>query len=260
MRIGCSERNFMVNKVLRNMAAFSREGSVVITASLTLLLFAPAAIGQTTQRPLSDFLDAQGKFCFPDGKGGCRQFLPPVRNLVVWSDLAFSKIAVVDYAGLANACFGGAFGTSMDGKITERALADGQAEVTVLLFTNNALTWVFDFSNGLFPGPLLFGHGWNITSSSSCELDGTPPSLGSSSLEIKFINTRPGAPLPDLVQLLNATALGQPNSVEEFVFQAHSKGILAGGKPGSVTVAQTGSAERIQRGILQASVINLSPH
>src|SRR5262245_30031193 len=138
MRIGCPERNFIVNSVLLNIAAFSRKSAVVITASLTLLLFVPPVIGQPTERPLSDLRDTQGTFCGPDGFG-CTQFLPPVRNFVVWSDLPSpltnlpTKIVAVDYFGFANDCFGGAFGTTWSGKITERALADGTAEVTVLL-------------------------------------------------------------------------------------------------------------------------------
>jgi hypothetical protein len=86
-------------------------------------------------------------------------------------------------------------------------------------------------------------------------LDGTPPSLGSSTLQIKFINTAPGAPLPDLVQLLNL----QKDMVKEMVFHANSKGILADGRPGSVTVAQTGSLPKTRNNISQASVVNLSP-
>lgn len=41
--------------------------------------------------------------------------------------------------------------------MVERPLADGRAEVTVILHTKNALTWVVDgddFANG----ELLFGH------------------------------------------------------------------------------------------------------
>ena len=152
MRIGCPERNFIVNSVLLNIAAFSRKSAVVITASLTLLLFVPPVIGQPKERPLSDLRDTQGTFCGPDGFG-CTQFLPPVRNFVVWSDLPpnRTKIAIVDYFGFANDCFGGAFGTTWSGKITERALADGTAEVTVLLFTDNALTWVVDYDSFVTP-------------------------------------------------------------------------------------------------------------
>ena len=108
-------------------------------AGLAAVLLAPLAFAQTTQRPISDFVQAQGTFCFPNGSGGCLLFVPPVPNFVGWGDQAGNLGASVDYAGLANACFGNAFGTTTSGVITERALANGRAEDTVLLFTQNAL-------------------------------------------------------------------------------------------------------------------------
>jgi hypothetical protein len=209
---------------------------------LAAVLLAPLAFAQTTQRPISDFLEAQGTLC---GSGGCL-FIPPVPNFVGWGDPVANLAVSVDYAGLANACFGNAFGTTTSGIITERALADGRAEDTVLLFTKNALTWVvqtFDFVNG----PVVFGHRWN-TNSPTCTLNGESPALGTSFLHVKFTNTAPGAPLPDLLQLFSS------GLVIEYVFQAHATGPLANGAPGMVTVAQTGNIVRTN---VQAAVINL---
>jgi hypothetical protein len=220
-------------------------------AGLAAVLLAPLAFAQTTQRPISDFLEAQGTFCIPNGSGGCLLFVPPVPNFIGWGDQAGNLAVSVDYGGLANTCFGNAFGTTISGVITERSLANGRAEDTVLLHTQNAMTWVVqpqDFVNG----SVVFGHRWN-TNLPTCTLNGASPTLGTSFLEIKFTNTAPGAPLPDLIQLLFSPASGQ--TLIEYAFQAHATGPLANGAPGMVTVVQT--ANPIARSNIQAAVINL---
>jgi len=225
-------------------------GNGRLAGLVAAVLLAPLAFAQTTQRPISDFLQTQGTFCIPNGSGGCFLFTPPVPNFVGWGDQAGNMAVSVDYAGLANACSGNAFGTTMSGSITERALADGRAEDTVLLFTQNALTWAVqpeDFVNG----SVVFGHRWN-TNSPVCTLNGSSPTLGTSFLDIKFTNTAPGAPLPDLMQLLFSPASGQ--GLVEYTFHANASGPLANGAPGMVTVVQTGN---INRSNIQAAVINL---
>jgi hypothetical protein len=52
--------------------------------------------------------------------------------------------ASVDYAGLADAFLGHPLGTRVDGAVMERPLANGQAEVRVMLFSDRANTWVVD--------------------------------------------------------------------------------------------------------------------
>jgi hypothetical protein len=230
----------------------TRNSSIALATVLSFVLLVPLTFGQTTRRPISDFVQTQGTLCIDNGSGGCFLFVPPVPNFVGWGDATSSMGISVDYAGLANTCFGNAFGTKTTGTVTERALADGRAEVTVLLFTKNALTWVvqpLDFANG----PVIFGHRWNA--SSPCVLDGTPPALGNSFLETKFINTAPGDPLPDLLQLIFFPKPGQ--QLTEYVFQAQATGTLANGESGSVTVAQT--ANPVVRSNVQAAVINLRP-
>lgn len=223
---------------------------IALTAAFSFVVLIPLTFGQTTRRPISDFVKAQGTFCIPDGSGGCFLFVPPVSNFLGWSDTTFGVAVSIDYAGLANACFGNAFGTTTTGTITERTLANGGAEVTVLLFTKSALTWVvqgIDFVNG----PILFGHRWN-TNLTNCELDGAPPALGNAFYEIKFTNTTPGAPLPDLLQLFISPGPGQ--QLIEYSFHASSTGQLANGKPGTLTVVETGN---IARSNVQAAVVNL---
>src|SRR5690349_19103564 len=89
------------------------------------------AIAQTTQRPMSDFLSTQGKFCLPDGHGGCTLFQPPVPNYLAWTAppppaKASGRCGSVDYAGVANdwivANGGSSLHTQFSGTITERPL------------------------------------------------------------------------------------------------------------------------------------------
>jgi len=228
---------------------------------LTLMVIGVLAIGAnpvhasrsaTLNRPISDFVSQQGKFCLDDGMGGCLLFVPPVPNFAGWADVTVSKFVLVDYAGVVNAFYGGVFGTQTTGTVVERPLRDGRAEVTVNLDTSNALTWVAvccDFANGT----LLFGH------RAPEVLAGLDAALGESFFHISFTNTAPGAPLPDLIQLFIQPAPGQ--EVNNFVFHANVNGTLRSafgvpdGTPGKVTVAQTGNPT--VRSNIQASVINV---
>jgi hypothetical protein len=95
--------------------------------------------------------------------------------------------------------YGISLGTTVSGSVTERPLADGRAEVTVNLHTNNALAWAttLDLSLPLDPqfnsNPLTFG------SRAQDVATGATPALGDSHLRVVFKNTAPGAPLPDLI-------------------------------------------------------------
>jgi len=206
----------------------------------------------TTRRPISDFVSAQGTFCWPDGSG-CLLFVPPIPNFIAWGDSDFTKCVSVDYAGLANATYGNAFGTQTRGTVVERALSDGRADVTVTLHTANALTWVIDGCADFAGGPLLFGH------RAPDVLAGADAALGDSLFHISFINTAPGAPLPDLTQLFFFPEPGQ--QLHEYVFQASASGTLRSafgvpdGTPGKVTVAQTGNPS--VRSNIEAAVVNL---
>jgi hypothetical protein len=240
------------------------------TASVALLVFGLAACDDATQpnpladlpapaqasattRPIEDFVSAQGTFCIPDGSGGCFLFVPPVANFIGWDNAGEvppeeTRGASIDYAGLANAWIEGAsggavsFGTTFDGTITERPLADGRAAVQVRLHTHDALAWVIaadeqgnlDFGSGT----LLFGH------RAPEALEGAEPALVESFFHVRFINTAPGAPLPDLLQLFFAPEPGQEATF--LSFHAHGGGPLRAafgvpdGTPGRLTVTQTG--------------------
>ena len=216
---------------------------LIAVTGLLLAIAAPPAMAQerATQRPIEDWIEQQGTYCFPDGSGGCLLFVPPIENFFGFTDPGSERAASVDYAGLANdwieEASGGStsFGTTFSGSITERPLSDGRAEVNVRLRTDNALAWVvdgFDFATG----DLLFGN------RAPDVLAGDEPALVSSHLTLRFINTAPGAPLPDLIQLL----------VEDFEalrfigFEANGEGPLAddGGR---------GKLQVVQRGLFMTS-------
>jgi hypothetical protein len=225
-----------------------------IIASLIVLVPAQTAGASSTIRPISDFVNTQGTFCIPNGSGGCLVFVPPVANFIGWTDpLTNPQRAIsVDYAGLSDKVPGhaGAFGTTTTGTIVETPLADGTAEVDVHLHTTNGLTYAIgcatrnptpQFPNCDFgSGPLLFGH------RALDVFNGLDPTLGTSDMEVRFINTAPGAPLPDLLQLLGSP---QPLQAAEYLsIRAQATGTL---RPAfGVPDGTAGKAETTQSGLL----------
>jgi hypothetical protein len=228
----------------RNFVILSAVAVLVVSLIVpTTIVHTQAAKAST--RPIEDFVSVQGTFCFPDGSGGCLIFVPPIPNYGGWGNLDLTRCASVDYAGISNAWIesasGGAisFGTTTDGSITERPLADGRAEVTVMLNTHNALTWVISNCADFATDPLLFGH-----RATEVLNDGATAALGESTLKLVFINTALGAPMPDLIQLFVAPEPGQePKSLS---LKARADGTLseafgvAEGTPGKATIVQVG--------------------
>jgi hypothetical protein len=204
----------------------------------------PARVGAeaksgATQRPIGDFLSAQGSTSI---------FIPPVPDLIAWGT-TFSDLPItfgwMDWAGVADAYLEDAvgidLGTTTSGKVTERALKDGRAEVQVILHTRRALSWatLIDFTephNPFLENPTIFGH----RAQSLVDDPSLDPALGESTFEATFINTAPGADLPDLVVAYN---LGDPPPGFELLslkFHGRANGSLADGSPGRLTIAQTG--------------------
>jgi hypothetical protein len=192
-------------------------------------------------RPISDFIEQQGTYCINDGSGGCFLFVPPVENFIGWNDPANNRSASVDYAGLANKYLTTNgyidLDTSFSGTIIELPLKDGRAEVKIVLHTKNALTWVIegeDYANG----PLLFGYRPTDVQA------GATPVLADITFKVVFINTAPGAPLPDLIQLVVAPEDGQ--ELRFIAMRAQAAGPLReafgvqDGTPGRATIIQTG--------------------
>ena len=131
--------------------------------------------------------------------------MPPVPNFFSWTDPDSELNLSIDYAGLADETCNGVAGTTFSGRIKEKLLPDGRAEVTVELFTLDAMTFVAKSDIAL--DPVVFGVRWE-DAGGDCVLNGAPV-LGSSMLKVTLINTAPGAPLPDLIQLVVAPEPGQ---------------------------------------------------
>jgi hypothetical protein len=200
---------------------------------------------KAVQRPVEEFVAAQGTFCIDDGMGGCFLFVPPLDNFLGTSDPARGIIAALDYAGVADEWITSAssgsitFGTTFSGSVTENPLADGRAEVHVVLHTKNALVWGAAGDGSDFAGaPLLFGH------RATDVLAGEDAALGDITMQAKFINTAPGAAMPDLLQLFFDPQPGQ--EVVWLMFRGSAVGTLRAefgvpdGTPGSLTDIQNG--------------------
>jgi len=195
-------------------------GVLVVLVIMCLLLQAPlAAQAGTTILPIEDFLATQGTYT------EAPPFTPPVPNQIGWSgpyppppdtipkgwvNQYTNRFAMVDYAGLANKYLMTQnypdLGTSFEGNVMVRELANDPdtVEVTVILHTKNALTWVAQFdgwpaTNNFNDLPLLFGARVdNILGTNGMPL--LKPALGESFLHVVFKNPK-GAPLPDLMEL-----------------------------------------------------------
>jgi hypothetical protein len=203
---------------------------------------APVHASQASHRPISDFVDAQGT---------TTMFVPPVPDYVGWSTPE-GRAASVDYAGVANKWLMAnglpqGLGTTTDGSITERSLADGRVEVSVLVHTSNALAYVLQCQSvtplacDFAIDPLLFGHRAQDVAL------GAATALGESFLHVVFKNPAPGLPLPDLTA--NSFCIGDnPANCELVSLSFHATangGLRAGfgvpdGTPGKAIVAQTG--------------------
>ena len=114
----------------------------------------------------------------------------------------------------------------------------------MILHTTNALAWAANplpDPPGPNTNPTLFGN------RAADVLNGATPALGDSVLQVRFTNTAPGAPLPDLVNWLSL-GNGLPGQELTFLaFRGTATGplhALAGlgpeGTPGLCFVVQTG--------------------
>ena len=184
-----------------NMAP--RIASLPVGTALTLIAYGLSMTtlnAQDHQRPLSDFLTAQGS---------TQCFTPPAPAQLGWgtgpnktngsANLTPTRFALVDYTGLEardlKIFHGIDLGTTVAGSVSERPLADGRALVTVVLETHNAMGWALQNPNDVNADPLAFGARFQDV------VAGKQPALGDSHFHIQFTNSGPGAPLPDLICL-----------------------------------------------------------
>jgi hypothetical protein len=221
---------------LSRRAFLRKVGGTAALASVAALGLPPRrADAATVQRPLSDFLNAQGTESFPPLFG-------PIPVFFFSAPQAGDPGAWIDYAGLATpflASLGISLGTSISGSVTERPLADGRAEVSVLLHTVNALAWVQELTSG---AP-LFG---SLPDEIAADPVRNALAVGESFWQFVFDNTAPGAPLPDLVA---AVVFGEPPPGFQGLTQS-SRSRATGplrpafgvpqGTPGELVVSQTG--------------------
>jgi len=222
---------------------------------------------QTTERPISDFLAAQGQ---------TSQFFPPVADLLGWAQgmcasgglncmskppydgLCLADFAWVDYAGVAERFLvqNGAMpsGTYYEGFVQQRPLDNGRVEVTVSLHTRNALVWVSKQTK-LIPGTACAApvdYDWYGPLALGARPTTLPPigqrALGDAFLHLTFQNPA-GAPLPDVIDLF----YNRFSDIDEYSFHAVASGPVPGGGNGAVTIQQAGKG---LRGNLQPSVVN----
>lgn len=216
--------------------------ALVLSALVAAYSLAPGAgEAATRHRPLSEFLNAQGS---------TNLFIPPTPDYIAWFNNApptpTSLFASVDYSGAAARWIRTSGGTppptQLSGSVSERDLADGRTEVTVLLRARSALTWVAAIPGDFALDPPLFGY----RAPEILANPGLDPSVSSCLLQVVFRNTAPGAPLPDLVDafILGNTAPGQ--ELVMLSFRSSGQGTLHAnfgvteGTRGSLVVTQTG--------------------
>ncbi len=225
-----------------------------LAAGCAMLALVGAA--NAAQRPITDWTSRQGTYCLVVGNNGpdcqaggyhggnCFLFVPPVLNYLAWTTDPVTNGFSMDYVGLANAWLearGVSLGTTLSGSVNEILLANGTAMVSVVLQTHNALSWAIQgttTSIDFGTSPLLFGY------RAPDVLAGATPALGDCTLQLTFINIAPGAPLPDLIQLINCPEPTQAIIFLGFSGQAHGPLRAAfgvpEGTPGFVHTRQTG--------------------
>jgi len=173
---------------------------------------------QVVQRPISDFLNAQGTGTTDAARlHAC--WTDPAPTQIGWGEGCFDstcsdvksngnaknkepfRFAMLDYTGLAGKYLltkGINIGTSVSGTVSERPLADGRALVSVDLHATNALGWEWDAANfnGTVNGtPLSFG---TRVTDLIAHYPLLQPSIGNVHFRITFTNAAPGLPLPDI--------------------------------------------------------------
>jgi len=183
-------------------------------ALLALAIPSLALAARPVHRPIEEFTNAQGTYCYqPTPGAACFAAEPPLGNIVAWSTFqdGYRRFARVDFAGLVDRYLRAnglpVVGTAISGTIVERPLKDGRAEVTVVLHVKRAPAWVrFNPWNDLNGDGL--GTSNEVTAPSTwvwgaraAELAaGAAPTLVDAEYTLVFINPSMGAPMPDLLQ------------------------------------------------------------
>lgn len=240
-----------------------------LIAAVPLLVAVPSLslAGQPRHRPIEEFVQAQGTFCYrPTPLASCFLAEGPVGNIVGWMTYedGFRRFARVDFAGLvdryrlANGL--PAVGTTFEGSITERPLKDGRAEVTVVLHTRNAPAWIrFNpwtdrNGDGLGTSDEVSAPSAWVWGRRAAELAaGAEPTLVEAEYTLVFVNPAMGHPMPDLLQFsFDPTYQDQPGDLKrlstsivawgvgELNADAATVGLGSAGEPLALWLAQVG--------------------
>ncbi len=192
-----------------------RVPGICVAVAIGVALVPRAALGQTVKRPIQDFVSAQV-------------------NTTSWNEPATGNTMFVDYANRTNSLLALGLPTGFSGRITEQPLADGRARVKVMLRTSNA-----------YASASLGGVGFVFGSTTGEVVGGADAALADSLLTVDFINTAPGAPMPNLLNLIFAPLAGQ--ELQKLTFEATAKGPLRAAF--GVPAGTPGMAHTTQRGL-----------
>ena len=191
---------------------FCKQVRVCMVVMLVLLVVSAVSMADdnVTWRPIEEWVAAQGTLCRIDvTTGKCQEWLPGIaRNFPAVAEVDGCQCALVDYAGIVaewlDVKSGGAIKvpTKISGTVQEKPVQFTNwlgetwtaAEVSVDLMTKDAITWVF--RDCLWPGECVYGARYDEI------LAGAQPTLSDVFVHVDFMNTAPGAPLPDLVDLM----------------------------------------------------------
>lgn len=238
--------------------ATSVPGSAAATAQLTATAQQDSDSQNGGQPSIDDFINAQGSTPNPAYSFAfyATPFAPHLPNYAVGFTTATcpgpfcqyqdgSRIAVVDYAGGANDYLKkhgySSLNTKTDGSVTQRPLPDGRVEVTVVLHTQNALTFISKWDpNGASP-PQSAESNTRLFGSSVSELlhfKTDRPALADSLLVMVF-KQPPNSPLPDLVKLFGFGAYPDLELVS-FYISVNATGTLPNGSKATSRILQQG--------------------
>src|SRR5262249_52033707 len=186
---------------IRKMSHQAR--ALLCTIGLTVMA---STLANGVQRPIEDFISVQGTYCLGtdlngnpvcngDPASGCFLYIPPFPNYLNFTDPSTGNSVNLDYAGLFNSYLANPFGTTTSGSINEVVQKDGTVLDYITLHTANAVTYASVGFSGT--GEVLFGANEPQVAA------GAQPALGSSTLRLVLQGPTAGAPLPDLIALLN---------------------------------------------------------
>lgn len=191
-------------------------------------------------RAIEEFLNVQGSYCVDDGNGGCHTYAWPVNNYLQWYDQRQGMTMAIDYAGIAGRWAeqrGVKNNAQISGSVSEKILDDGSAVVTVQLTGSGVSSYATGGPN--LQGPVFFGVQPQMMLDPAANV-----ASGDLRMTITFLS-RPGHPLPDLIQLIRAPRDGQ--RLLGINFDYNGRGAYYAGSPegknGTMNVRFDGSQE-----------------